>query len=131
MPIDKRIPIGEDHYIDWIDFDPIASPVFRVDDLNEPLGTFWGRLEIDCMALCCGVDAFNFMPDTILQRTTELDWSRVTTELKSLREQVQQLAEPIVVSGRLNQLFEKSVYLRLLDHLIDTLTTHPGDSLAK
>ena len=64
----SNISIGKDKWIKWVDFNryvydqciPINyDQCFEIDYLLEPTFDFWNKLETECVAGCCGINAYN------------------------------------------------------------------------
>jgi hypothetical protein len=119
-PHENDIRIGEDR---WIETGTLNLNDPRMADLDpwlNPLDSFLGLLETYCVAGCCGIDAFGFLPGeirTAVARLSPNEVARLLAELFVLREAVAALDCETVSSRRLNQLFRKIVFLELVDHI--------------
>ena len=80
------IRIGDDKWIPWIDFD--ESKEASVNLQLAPLGDLWRQLETNCVAECCGLDAFDFTPDNIQRASAELADLSLSQKLVTLRDQL-------------------------------------------
>jgi hypothetical protein len=116
-PNRNDISIGKDQWISWQDIDGMQNHAADVDDLFAPIDNFWARLETECVAECCGIDAFALWPEDIQRATVEVQDSTLLEKLDTLRDQVTRGAEKTFVSKRLNNFFHRDVLLKLIDHI--------------
>ncbi len=117
----KDISIGQDKWIKWVELDPNEPDLFNIDDLLEPLEQLWKNLETQCVAVCCGIDAFALWPEDIQNASKYLDKEELRGHLTGLKSQLARLNKNIVVSTRLNNLFDKKGFLQLIDHILRCL----------
>ncbi|MGA0556766.1 DUF6331 family protein [Larkinella sp. VNQ87] len=128
----QTISIGPDQEIKLIEFDYDPDSVLEVDELlgyssdaiakyhnaKDPLGQFWNYLETECLAGCCGIDAFGLWPEDIAKAVKKLDKKGLLEQLEQLRARVVNSREQIVGYHRLNYNFARLSFLELLDYLI-------------
>ncbi len=114
----KDISIGEQKYIKWVDLD-LKSNVFEVD--LKTTEHFWKYLEIECVAECCGIDAFSFWREDIEKAKINLDDKNIKQELIDLKYKIKSINEKVISCSYLNNLFDKNVFIELLDHIIINL----------
>ena len=114
----KDISIGQDKWIKWIELDPNNKDEFEIDPSLESTKPFWKNLETECVAECCGIDAFSFWPENIQKASKDFDTIGLKAQLVKLRDAVIQSNSKVVVSERLNNLFDKKVFVELVDHII-------------
>src|SRR4029453_8371153 len=117
-PNPNDISIGQDKWITFVDiagrpYDQAVS----IDHLIAPMDSFWSVLETNCVAQCCGIDAFSLWPEDIATACLSHDRETLTSGLASLREFVEQSIGDTFVSSRLNNLFDKQVILKLIEHI--------------
>ncbi len=118
-PPSNDISIGENAVIDWIELkDP--DNAFELDELLKPLMSFWTGMETDCDSECCGISAFNLHSDGVKAAIANSDDHAIVKKLIELRQVVDELDHQTLLSTRINQFFDKAVFLQLLDHLIGT-----------
>ena len=112
------ISIGQDKWITFVDISnrPYKSAV-SIDHLISPIDSFWSALESNCIALCCGIDAFSLWPEDIEAVSRSQDGQAIASALEALREFVEQSSADTFVSSRLNNLFDKQVLLELIRHI--------------
>lgn len=111
----------------WIEVGDLAGGQGRAVEIDPHLTAVMpllDALETNCVAGCCGIDAFGFWPDEI---ATALDrWppdarARLADDLLSVRRAIDALPADVVVSTRMNQYFRKTVMLELLAHIRTTI----------
>ena len=115
--IKDDIPIEKKMSIKWVKFDSKNTPSKRIDALIKPVQPLFDKLEINCDRLCCGIKAFNFHPESIRKASISLGDSELANKLDELSKRLNNVKEEIVICGSLNQLFHKSVFQELLNHL--------------
>lgn len=118
-PPTDNISIGETAVIEWIELkDP--DNAFEIDELLQPTLSFWKNMETVCEAECCGISAFNFHDKGVAVAVAASEDAAIVSKLIELRQKVDELRELTLVSMKLNQFFDKAVFLQLMDHLIGT-----------
>jgi hypothetical protein len=81
--------------------------------------SFWRALETECVAGCCGIEAFWFAAEDVQRASTICRNGELQCSLRDLRMHVQQSAvDQGFVSKELNQYFSRDFLLKLLDHLV-------------
>jgi hypothetical protein len=120
VEITKDISIGQDKWIKWIDIDQNAT-LFHIDAEIKSTEQLWEYLEAECVRACCGIDAYALWPDDIKKANTLLGNPNIKKEFIDLRNKMLGINENVICSSYLNNLFDKSVFIELLDHIIDNL----------
>ena len=115
--INNDIHIGAHETIQWVDFDATNSELFDVDHILGKYDDFWLSLQLECVAECCGLDAFRFYPEDIANASKQYEQTPLKEDLLRLRKEVMETDRQIVVSRCLNNLVEKTVFVKLLDHI--------------
>lgn len=118
---EDRISIGKDRWIEQIEIDTKLTPA-ELDDLMYSTRTFWDALVTECVVECCGIDALGLWPEDITKAAGQFDQAYLYRELSLLKSIVQMLDNDVVVVHRLNNYFHKSVFIKLLDHIISCIT---------
>ncbi|UKN03487.1 DUF6331 family protein [Paracrocinitomix mangrovi] len=113
----EDILIGEDEYISWINWDLDKVQVHDIDYLIDPKNKFWNSLETLCVAECCGLDAFDWTTENVTKAYLECDREELTKTLEDAINVIENRTENVVSSTRLNQLFDRHVFINLLKHL--------------
>lgn len=120
MPGKNDINIGPDQWISWVELN-LADQPLRIDALLEPTIPFWEELETLCVAGCCGIDAFSLWPKDVQRAAAAVGTEQVKSHLLELRAAVLCLDSRTIVASRLNNLFDQSVFVQLLNHLLACL----------
>ncbi|MVM35830.1 hypothetical protein GO755_37790 [Spirosoma sp. HMF4905] len=127
MDQQESIWIGPDKYIKWIEFDPSNEPKIEIDsrgplyelyNIKDPLSQLWSKTETQCAVDCCGINAHRFWPEDIKKATQYLDKLTLLEQLNEVKKRLLDSNEQVVVYYRLNQLFEKSTFLALINYLL-------------
>jgi len=116
----KDICIGQDKWIKWIEIDQCEIAI-EIDSAIKPTEQLWDYLETQCVRLCCGIDAYAFWPTDIERAKALLNNPNIKNEFIELRKKILSINEDIISSSYLNNLFNKVVFIELLDHIIDNL----------
>lgn len=114
------ISIGQDKWIKWVEWDSNAI-VRDIDFEIKTTESFWKYLETQCVSACCGIDAFALWTEDILNAKTLLGNPNIKNEFISLKKKIEAINENVVRSSYLNNLFEKNVFIQLLNHIISNL----------
>jgi Family of unknown function (DUF6331) len=115
------ISIGPDEWIAFVDINGRHAEAVDLDPMILPMGEFWASLETQCVAGCCGTDAFSFWPEDIERVRRQLPGALIHDQLVQLKHFVQDSRADVFVSHRLNQYFHRQVMTQLLDHLLEHL----------
>lgn len=118
--MNKDINIGQNEWIEWIDPDLTIKP-FNIDILLEPTWEFWKSMETECVAECCGIDAFYFGEHNIQKALVHFNKLELKTQIEYLKEEILKGHYSVIISSKLNNLFEKSVFIQLLDHILQNI----------
>lgn len=114
------ISIGKEKWIKWIDL-PEKYESFNIDYLLEPIDELWAKLETECVSACCGIDAFGLWPENIAKVVEAMDKTELIHKLKNIKKELAFKNEAVVISERLNNLFDKTVFLQIIDYLIEQI----------
>jgi hypothetical protein len=90
----------------------------EIDDVLEETMPIWDALETECVAGCCGIDAFCFWPDELGNSIAKLPGVPVVPALLRLRDALAGDDDDVLVSTRLNALFVRSSFVQLVDVLL-------------
>jgi hypothetical protein len=112
------IDIGRDKWIIFGELNGLQNQAINIDALLQPLSDFWQLLETRCVRECCGIDAFDFWAENVLNNTKHLDHGELLAKLHAIKESVLGITSVAVVSQKLNNYFLKTTFIELLDHLI-------------
>jgi len=115
---ENDIWISATEKIKWVNFDVKTDLVKSIDDQIESIIPFVKSLEIHCDSLCCGVRAFSYHKNDIVEKFNEQnDQENTRIKLLAIIENIHKIEEDVVSSRVLNQLIHKSVMLKLLSHI--------------
>jgi hypothetical protein len=113
--IPNGIRIGDDKWILWVDYDPTKE--MSGDLLLAPLRDLWNQLETNCVADCCGLDAFDFTPENIQRASAKLADPALSQKLATLRQQLAESKEIAYDNTRWNCSLHRDVLIQLVDHI--------------
>ncbi|MBZ5796103.1 DUF6331 family protein [Burkholderia contaminans] len=123
-PHKDDICIGPDRWIEFGDLSGGQAQAVAIDPCLAEVMPLIDALETDCVAACCGIDAFGFWPDEIAVAVGARDrdaLARLADDLLSAQRSIDALPSDLVVSARMNQYFRKAVVLELLAHIRTTI----------
>ena len=116
------ILIGNNLFIEELPVD-YNGKLLDLDPYIAPLNTFFDKLEVVCVRECCGIESFSFMPKDIQKALVGLSAETVITQLKAMQTAIEeQYWCKTVGSTILNNNFDRKVFLRLLDHIVKTIS---------
>jgi len=107
------IHIGETERIHWIEFDTSSNDLFDVDYIVNKYEDFWTSLQIFCVPECCGLDAFRFYPEDIVSASNHISKEGLKQDLVKLKLDLCRSDKDIIISSRLNNLIDKTVFVKL------------------
>jgi hypothetical protein len=117
MEITKDISIGKNKWIKWIEIDPTATDT-NIDDKLLKTKSFWTYLETECVAGCCGIDAFAFWSEDIKIAKEKFNDPYLREYLEELKKEIQNAETVVISSYFLNNNFHKNLFIDLIDHLL-------------
>jgi hypothetical protein len=117
MEISKDISVGEEKWIKWIEFDAESANPKDIDTFLDPTKEFWKHLEIECVAECCGIDAFSFWNEDIQNAVDTAGIPNLEILFEEIIGEVESLTDEVIMSSQLNQLMNRDMFLKLLEHL--------------
>lgn len=115
------IPIGDNERIVLPDLTGRHHLAVNVDDVLEGLLPLWQIIETECVAACCGFDAFDFSADTLYAAARKLDAPELGHTLHRAIEQITLLDTTVISSSYLNNLADKQALITLLQHIRTSL----------
>lgn len=110
------ISIGPEHWIS-VEKTTISGELIELDPLMNALLPMWHALEKECVAACCGIDAFGLWPEDVLEHTAHLPKAELHHQLSSLINNIEQQPDANYYSRILNNCFNRATLLLLLQHL--------------
>lgn len=111
------ILIGEDRWIESIELTCRHDDAVEIDPLLVDLSRLWSLLEVHCVAGCCGLEAFDFFPESIAAASKTMNPLDLNSSLNTAIQDIEGLTAQFVRSSRLNNLSDKKVFLALLNHI--------------
>lgn len=117
------ILIGEDRWIESIELKGGHSDAVEIDPLLIGLSSMWSLLEVHCVAGCCGLEAFDFFPESIATASKRMDLFDLNSSLTNAIQDIEDLSTELVRSTRLNNLADKKMFLALLHHIRSCVPT--------
>lgn len=111
------ISIGKNKWISWIEIDPGQTP-HEIDSILKPTIPFWQLLETECVSACCGIHAFVFWAEDLENAKQQLKDPDIKQKFDKLRQDVFNKQEGLLSSSFLNNLFDRNVFIQLIDHII-------------
>ena len=126
-PPKNAILLGAGKWIEHVDLNGRYEAAVNIDPLLTGLEPVWTALETECVAGCCGLDAFDFSAERIAAARTKLNAAEVSAELEKLRSMLGDVGADVVVSQRLNNYADRSVFDALLAHLQSNFSAPRGE----
>ncbi|MBY0236789.1 MAG: hypothetical protein K2W93_17545 [Burkholderiaceae bacterium] len=116
-PPKNAILIGKGKWIEHIDLAGRYESAVNIDFLLRDLDSLWSVLETECVADCCGIDAFDFTPENLVNASNKLNGAELSAKIEDLRVKLEALDASVFVSQRLNNYSDRAVFEALLQHL--------------
>ncbi len=113
--------IGENEWINFIQHDWGNLEWHYIDTIIEPLLPLFDLLETECVAQCCGLDAFSFVRDDIITAASKLDIAALNKSINHAIDEIGQLPSDVLGSRHLNNGIDRSTMLSLLQHIRETI----------
>lgn len=110
------ISIGPRHWIN-VEKTTLSGELIELDPLMEELLPMRQALETECVAACCGIDAFGLWPEDVLEHSAYLPKAKLHSQLNALINNIEQQPDADYYSRRLNDCFSRATLLQLLQHL--------------
>ena len=124
------ISIGEDKWIPFIDLQGKYHDAVDIDEWLAPILPLLDRLETECVADCCGIDAYGFWPDAIARAAMQAGLPDLAERNAQVRERVAGAGGDVFLSHRMNNYFDRQVLLQLIDHIAACLASGARDAKA-
>ncbi len=124
MEATRKIILGDNKWLEWISFDQTLVPTYPIDKIIEPIIYFLERLETVCIAHCCGIDAFSFRENDIIDALKNMNTSDLFNEFDIVKSKISTIRENILMSTFLNQYIHKDVFIRIIEHIIHVINDY-------
>ncbi|MCA8986594.1 MAG: hypothetical protein KDA78_03080 [Planctomycetaceae bacterium] len=118
------ILIGDNRWIEFISLNGRHDFAVDIDQYMVGLWPLIERLETNCVADCCGFGAFNFTANFIHAMIDGLDCAELLAACDQAQRDITNVASSVVVSNRMNNLSDKRVMLRLIEHIQNCIHSH-------
>ena len=115
------VSIGKEEWIRFVDITGRMENAADLDPLLRPMEAFWRALEVNCVSECCGINAHSFWPQDIWNAARSRQDPELPPKLARLKKHVEGLSADCVRSSILNQCFDRTMFARLLDHVMATV----------
>lgn len=115
------VSIGNGEWIPFVDIVGRIENAANLDAFIRPMESFWRSLEVHCVSECCGINAHGFWPKDIWNAVRKCRDAALTAKLTALRKHVDGISADCVYSEILNQYFDRTMFSKLLDHVIATV----------
>jgi hypothetical protein len=112
------VSIGENEWIRFVDITGRSDRPASLDEHIQPMEPFWRALEVNCVSECCGINAHSLWPEDIWNAARSARDPQLLARLEALRQYTASVSSSVVHSTILNQLFDRDIFLSLLDHVI-------------
>lgn len=116
-PHRNGIQIDDDRWIDFISLDGRRDQAVNIDQHIKGLLPLFDMLEMRCVAECCGFDAFDFTRSAIIEASQYLDPAKLHYACTQGATAIEHIESTVVLSTRMNNLADKQVMIRLLNHI--------------
>ena len=120
MNHDNDISIGKNEWITWVDPSETETPL-DIDNYIDSTKMFWKHLETECVSACCGIDAFGLWPSNIQNAKKIVNQESIKQDFEKLKLLISERPENTLISEYLNNVFDKTIFLQLLSHIISHL----------
>lgn len=120
-PRPNDISVGPDRWITFIDIENRTSGAVAIDEILQPVFPFFDLLEKHCVAECCGIDAYSLWPVDIAEAFRDYGSLGSLRDFEQIRKQIVDTDGDVVVSRKINNYFDKTVILQLVDHITSSI----------
>jgi hypothetical protein len=124
-PNRNDISIGNDKWITFIELDGRQSSAIALDEILKPIEPFLKLLETECVAACCGIDAYALWPEDIAGAARRSEIPNLSKMIDAARQRIVETGGDSFVSHRMNNYFDRQTLLQLIDHMSHCVR-HPG-----
>lgn len=118
---DDFILLSDDNRIVLPDLTGRHQQAVNVDDLLEAVFPLLQLIETECVAACCGFDAFDFSADTICAAARQLEPTEFNHALHDAIAKIASLETTVISSDYMNNLADKEAFITLLQHIHTSL----------
>ena len=128
MPKPNRddISIGKDKWITFVELADDQPPAIELDEILKPVEPFFDLIETECVAACCGIDAYALWPNDIATAAKRLGIVQLRQCFHDIQSQIADANGDTFVSNRMNNFFHRVTLLELVNHIAYWIA-HAGD----
>jgi hypothetical protein len=116
-PNRNDISIGKDKWITFIELGGRQSSAIELDGILRPIEPFLNSLETECVAACCGIDAYALWPEDIARAAKQSGIPDLSESIDVARQRIVDTRGDSFVSHRMNNYFDRQTLLQLVDHI--------------
>ena len=120
-PNPNDISVGKDKWITFIELDGQQTIAFELDEVLRPIEPFLNALETNCVAGCCGIDAYALWPDDIVSAAKLSVVADLPRAINDVRMRIVDADADSFVSYRMDNYFHKTTLLQLVDHIAENI----------
>ena len=95
----------------------LKEPIEKIDDEVSVAEDFWQACEVNCVAECCGLEAFCFYEETILDALKMSNNEKILKMIESIVSKMAESKCQLYSSSRLNQVFPRNDLFELMSHI--------------
>lgn len=110
------LELGSGKQILWIEPDTTQDD-FNADYIIAKYPEFWKGLELYCVAECCGLDAYRFYPEDIIEASKSVNKEELKNDLSILIKDTLNTPLQNVSCRALNHIMVKDVFIQLMEHI--------------
>jgi hypothetical protein len=118
-PNRNDISIGKDKWITFVELDGRQCSAIELDEILKPLEPFLDLLETECVAACCGIDAYALWPEDIAGAANQSEIPDLSQMIAAARQRIVESDAESFLSHRMNNYFDRQTLLQLVDHIAD------------
>lgn len=116
-PSRNDISVGKDKWITFVELDWQQTNAIDLDEILKPIEPFLNSLETECVAGCCGVDAYAFWSEDIAGAAKQSAIPDLSRSIETARQRIIDSGGDSFVSHRMNNFFHRQTLLQLIDHI--------------
>ncbi|MDH7447722.1 DUF6331 family protein [Aquimarina sp. 2201CG14-23] len=97
------------------------SEIINVDQFLESNKDFWQDLETECVAECCGIDAFDFSQENLERTIKFYNSKKILLNINRVIECIENNSSKLVCSSILNHCVSKIRFIELFKNIKQVL----------
>lgn len=113
----EKLWLEKDKSIEWVAFDAQNCDAKYIDNLLNPFTDFIKQLETQCVAECCGIQAFAFYEEDIARAMKMEPVDGLLDKWNALVSAIEGMNDEVVASSQMNQLISRETFCVLLRHI--------------